>query len=391
MPYTREDLKGRVNGGIKGKIGVLVNVNDTLNQAVRQVLAEVDLRSTRRKGLIVPGLFNDVIEYAAPADLKQKRICSIHPSGSASTRDKYSRYELVPFEEFGVTKKLGTIAISDHDAIRKILIAGPQNGSSLILSTLDLLTSGGGTWGAFGTAANVEIDDQDMILGEGSVRFDISAAVGTQSGIVNSSLTPFDYTEYAEEGDSLFVYARIEDPTNLLSYTLRVGSSPADYHEVTVTTSHEGNAFVDGSNLLRFDMENATVTGTPVLTAGTYLALFLNKTTTKISEPDYEFDHIVFRHGTMQNIFYFSKYGWRSVLSAWKENSDAGDDKLNADTDEFEMIVAKATELAALEVDEGAMMQASAARFEAMKNNYKMNNPSDAMLETSDYQAQYYV
>jgi len=40
--YTYANFKTRVNAGIKNKIGILVSDRDTLNQAARTVISDID-------------------------------------------------------------------------------------------------------------------------------------------------------------------------------------------------------------------------------------------------------------------------------------------------------------------------------------------------------------
>jgi hypothetical protein len=391
MPtYTRGELKERINAGIKGKRGMLSNFDGTVNDAVRSVAIDtLDLRSLRRKATIAPGLFSEVNTYPLPVDLKGNRIVSISPQKQDAG---HYRYSLVPFEDFMEMRKQGTIAVNDHDNVRKLLIQAPTTGNTLRVSPLDSLTSGGGTWGLFGTTTAVTADGNFLVYGTGSVAYNIGAAVGTTSGIVNSTMTVFDFSEHTTTSSSAFVYAYIKDTTGVSSFTLRIGQDASHYYHITVTQTHFGTSLAAGWNLLRFDFVNAQKVGTVDATDGRYVALILNKLTTKVTEEGYRFDNLVLGTGAPQNIFYYSQYPWTdSVTGARARIAVRDGDVLLAEEDEYNLFVYKGIELAAVEVDEISTAQYAAEAFKNLSKDYGTNYPSEAMLMTSDYQAQYYI
>lgn len=380
MPiYDYATLQSDVNAKIKGKLGVLISAQSTLNQGVRQVLAEVDLLTTRRRTPLTPNLFSGLFEYAAPTDLKGYGIITVQ-------NQKWNRtpfWKLVPYEEFMRRQKEETVAISDYDFIRKLFIKAPNTQSNDVkttLSTLDSVTSGGGTWGAFGDATNVEAGEDNYVEGNGSIKFDISAAGGTTCGIVNSTLTQSDLSGFFQGDGSCIVWAYITSTTNLTNFILRVGSDSSNYYTKTVTSQSDGTAFVNGWNLLNFNLATFTTVGTPVDTAVDYCALYFTKTAGKISEVGYRFDYIIFRRGEINNVYYYSGYGWQSSAGVYKVNSTTSSDLLNAGEEEYELILTKCAELAADEVDEDKVSEKMALRYRTLKKVYEMANPSEALI-----------
>jgi hypothetical protein len=390
MAYTRGELKERINAGIKGKRGMLSDFDGTINDTVRSVTSDVlDLRSLRRRSLIAPGLFDDVFSYPLPVDLKGNRIVSIHSQDLTNT---YRRYSLIPFEDFGEQRKVGTIAINDHDQVRKLLISSPITNSNMRVSTLDALNSGGGTWGIFGTTTEVVADQAFYVYGSGSLRFDIGAAIGTTAGIVNSTLDVFDFSAHLEQTSSAFVFVYIPNAANITGFTLRIGQDSTHYHAVSATQTHFGTAFVSGWNLVRFDMANKTTVGTVDATDGRYVAIILDKATTKVSETGYRFDNLVLGTGTPQFIYYYSQYPWiDSVTGARVATASRDGDILVADEDEYSLFVYKGIELAGVEVDEFPTSQYAMQMFNTQAAKYGRDYPSEAMLMTTDYQAQFYI
>src|SRR3972149_3474235 len=240
MPtFTRGQLKTRINGGIKGKIGIITDLPGLLNQVVREVTNELDLRSHKRKTRVLPGLFDDVTQYGLPADIKGYKIISLQDYEDK----KYPGFDLVPFEEWGQKRKLGTIAFKDEDAVRTLLVSFDAGGVSNTLSGLDNVNDGGGTWLSFGDAVNIIADPENFVRGAGSVKFDISGVGGTTAGLVNIALTPSDKSKFFGSTGSVFIFADINSITDITNFEVRMGTGPSDYRWVQATLAHGGLAF----------------------------------------------------------------------------------------------------------------------------------------------------
>jgi len=403
MPiYTQSALRSDVNARIKGKIGVLVDAQSTINQGVREVLSDLDLITTRRRTPLVPNLYAGLFEYAAPTDLKAYSVITIQNQLNTPAIP----WGLVPYEQFMRRQDGNTIGISHYDGVKKIYLNtsgsvyyynycnnGDYNFGSTSLAPnarttiagLDTLSSGGGTWSAFGfvTPGEVYKDESNFVEGSGSIRFNINAASGTTAGIVNSTLNSSDMSTYFSQNGSAYVWAFITSITNITNFKLILGSNSSNFNSMTATTQSDGTAFVNGWNLIAFDLSTASLTGTPVNTAITYSAIYMTKTTAKVSETAYRFDFLVLRRGQVNNLYYYSSYGWQSSVGAYKVNSTSASDLLNADEDEYQLILAKCSELAALEVDEDRAADSNALRYRELKKYYKMNNPSEALIMIS--------
>jgi len=382
MPqYTYSALKSRVNAGIKGKIGILTDTRQTINDAVRQVISDFDLRSTRRKAQLTPNLFTGIYEYAAPSDLKSYGIITIEPQ----TNRQRNQFSLVPYEQFGRRQDSNSIAVNDYDFIRKVMVNTNVDDKNITLSELDTTSSGGGAWSGFGDVTTVSADSDDYVHGSASLTWNINADAGTTAGIVNSTLNSSDLSDYFNGNGAVFVWAKITDKTNITNFILRIGSSASAYHSKTITAASDGTAFRNGWNLLRFDMSSLTDTGSPDNTAITYAAIYMTKTTGKVSETDYRFDYLTVKRGEINNLIYYTKYGWQTSSGTYLENSTVDSDLLNADTDEYNLIIDKATELAAMEVDEYDIADRTAKKYSVNLMAYKLRNPSEALVMITTY------
>lgn len=410
MPtYTRAELKARINAGIKGKLGVLVDVNETINDAVRAVNSETDLRSTRKMMAIEPGIFDEVLAYPAPIDLKGQKIISLQ--NQADNNNVYHGFNLIPYEQFnqrigfynrhsngqnaeirfGNQRELYTVSFDDRSMVRRMLIAAPQDGTSQVLSTLDSLTAGGGLWTAFGDAFNVDADAGNRVRGGASIRYDINAAGGTTAGIYNATLTPFDITSFLASNSSYFTFAFLSDAEDVTNFKLRIGIDAANYYEFTATVTHVGTVFAPGWNVIRFDADSPVLVGAVSVDVCQYIALYMTKDAAKISQAAFRFDHIVARNGKVMELRYYSKYPWQDISGAWKENSTEDTDFLNAEADEYDMIIDKGITYAGAEVDEMTAVNNAQVRYDRKLSMYTRGHPSEALVETSDYMAQYFI
>ncbi len=376
MPiYDFATLQSDVNGKIKGKIGVLISPQSTLNQGVRQVVGEIDFLTTRRRVQLTPNLFSGLFEYAAPADLKSYGIITVQNQKWTKT----PFWKLVPYEEFMRRQQYDTLAVSDYDFIRKVFIKADLNDVKTTLSSLDSINSGGGTWGAFGDAINVEAGEDNYVQGSGSLKFDISGVGGTTAGIENYTLNQVDLSSFFQGDGNCVVWAYITSTTNLTNFILRIGSDSGNYYSKTVTSQSDGTAFVNGWNLLNFNLSTFSTTGTPVETAIDYCAIYMTKSALKINEVGYRFDYILFRRGEINNLYYYSGYGWQSAAGVYKVNSTTSSDLLNASEEEYELIKCKCAELAADEVDEDKVSEKEGLRYKQLKKVYEMSHPSEAL------------
>lgn len=409
--YTQAQLKSDINRGIQGKIGMLISGEDTMNETVRNVLAKMDLRSTKRRQVLTPELYNGIFEYNIPTDFMAAKIIDI----PAQAKRQDGEFFLVPSEEFrrsrgsntsdigdsgftghgnrpygygyNGTGRKGEIAIDDYNGQRVLLIDSSVDSKSLLVSELDSLTSGAsGNWVLFGDAENVAKDDADFIKGAGSLKWDISSAGGTTAGIQNSNVNSVDITDHLGGTSAFFLYTKINDPTNITNYKLRFGDSSTVYHEKTVTTQHDGTAFVAGWNLLRFEVSSLSDQGTPDDSALTYFAMFMTKTAGKVSETDYKFDWLILKKGVIHNLAYYTKFGWQTSAGAYLENSTTSSDLLVADTDEYNLFVAEGRIMAAEEVDlTETKIRSLISRRDELVKQYEFDNPSEAKVMTSGY------
>jgi hypothetical protein len=384
MPvYTRAQLKTRINAGIKGKIGVLVNPNDTCNDVVRAVINEIALRTQKRKAVLAPNLFTDVYQYGAPVDLNNQAIIDLSPQVN---RAQFTDWRLTTPEEFDRRKRVEDrlIAVLENDEITKLLVSKRVDDKTLVIDPLNtILTSGGGSWITTGDATNLVSDSDNYIYGGSSLKYDLNSG-GVTAGLKNTTLNIFDFTYYLS--NSIFHWEYIQDPSGITNFTLRVGNDTSNYYQVVVTSTNEGAAFYQGWNLLRFDFGTATKVGSPVLTTFKYAEFFMTKTVGKASGLGYRANYLAGKRGSIYNLFYYSGYGWQDVNGNWKENSTDDGDFLNCDASEFNLFVCKGVEFAGPECEEMDNADIYGKRYVSLSDSYALQNPNESLiLQTKTY------
>jgi hypothetical protein len=381
MPtYTRADLKSRMNAKIKGKIGMLTNSDDTCNEAVRIVSSEIDLRSMESSIDLAPNLFSDVKSYAAPVDLKAQTIIDVRPQ---LNRGRFSEVILTTAEEFDTYKSDFRVAIENDSLIKRVLVSIPINDVSVTISTLDSITAGGGTWTSTGDATGLAQSSVRYIKNSASLTYNIGSSGLTTAGIQNSTLTAFDITGFLS--NQVFHYQYLSNANDITNFKLRIGSSISDYYEMTVTKTHEETAFQIGWNLLRFDFTGATIVGSPTPGACTYVSVFMTKSVLKINQNGFYADDISLKRGEVYKLYYYSKYPWQNVSGTYLENSTSDSDYLVCDSDEFELFINKAYELASQEVSEDNVESNALSKYNQSRDTYEQNNPSKAKLLQTTY------
>lgn len=382
LSFTRAQLLSDINGEINGKIAMISSQGDFANQVAREVNNDLTIRSTRRKADLSPNLFPGIYQYACPSDLRDYKIIDI----PAQVARQDGSFNLVPTEQFATIGQVGDIAIDDYNGVRTLLINSDITTESITVSTLDTITSGGGTWTVTGGATNLSVDGDDYIKGGASLVWDIGATAVTTAGIQNSTLNAFELDAFLGGNSSLFVWHKINSTTNITSYTLKIGSTTGNYYSKTITTRHDGNAFQTGWNLLRFPLTSLTATGTPDDFNTRFISIVMDKTATKVSESDYKFDNIVIMKGVIHEVTYYSKYGWTSAAGTYLEASTSSSDLLVADTSEYELFVKKGKYKGLQYVGSDPVIRQEAKQdyLEAVAV-YKMNNTDESKIMVTKY------
>lgn len=332
----KSDLVRKLHGTTLSKIQ---GVNDLIAEAGRNVLAEIDPQETIRVVTIENALFDDVYSYTCPGDMKGDRIIDLQPQVNRTARQNYTKKLIADFNRnkdhhtVNVLYKNGTkfLRISEDVAPNKITVA-------------DISSTSG--WSASGSAENITLDQLNFITGKKSINFDINTD-DTVAIIENSTLTAVDLSDQDQQ-NSLFVWVFIPDATKVTSITARLGSSAANYFSQSVTVGHDSSAFADGWNLLRFDYEGATETGTTDWSAITYFQLRI--THDQSGDTDFRIDSITAGVGELYEIFYYSNAIFKGTDGTYKTETTLDTDVIQLETDAYNIFLYECAYLVAQEL-----------------------------------------
>jgi hypothetical protein len=374
MAYTIADVKTDLATVLKGATtDEITNILPLINRAGRQVLADVDPEETRRTESITNAIYDKIYDYQVPTDLKGKKVVDIRPFVN---RD--SKFTQVLTEDFDYNKENNTFNIFYNKGIRSLRLSKALN-SGTVLSSCNSLTSEG-TWTAGGDATNLTLDDLYYVSGSGALNFDWTAT--TSADVYITLITSVDLTDF-EDIASVFAYVYIPDSTLITSFTLDWGSSASAYWSKTVTTSNN-SAFHNGWNLLRFDWNGATKTGSPDSSAVDYVKLTI--THTADAETDFRLDEIICTNGEIFEIDYYSSYLFKTTAGVWIEEATDDTDELNLDLDSYNLFLNKLAEFTCQSV-RNDMTDAAYFKGEYDRGviNYQVNHPNESKQPINTY------
>lgn len=339
----KTDLEARLHGTSLNKVS---NVDGIINQSARKLLEDLDPAETKRSEQITDAIYDQVYDYQLPTDVKGNKIIDIKPQANRNISDNFSqRYS----EQFDMYKTNNTFNIVFNNSIKSVRISKSLNAGQVLnqMNGIDI----NGTWTVGGDADNLRQDTLTKISGNASLRFDLTGATGI-AYIENSTMDSQDLTDKQNIG-AMFTWVYIPQSviTNgVTSIALRWGSSSSDYWEQTVTSNQDSTSFKTGWNLVRLNWEGATEIGTPDVTATNYSRVTLNYTL-GTALTDIRVDNIVARLGTIFDIEYYSKFLFRdSTTGVFAEKVNDDEDLINLDTDSYNILLDKASQLAARQI-----------------------------------------
>lgn len=337
MSYTVSDAKTDLNGILKGtSTNKITGLDNLLRRAARKVLSDLDPAETIRTAQIATPIYDKVYDYALPTDIKGDRIIDIYPQINRDAGDKVTH---VGITEFGAYKSNGAFNVKYDDG-NKTLRLSRLKGSHTTLHTMDSISSNG-AWTVNTDGSNLTLDTLQKKSGSGSLRFDVDGSTGV-AYLENSTMNSVDISASEDEG-ALFTYVYIPTTATVTNFVLRWGSDSSNFWTQTVTVQHDGTAFADGWNLLRFDWDDATQTSSPDASAVDYLRFTVNYTAGTASE-GFRVDNITASKGEIYLIDYYSDALFRSTAGVWSDSVSGDTDIINLGVDSYNIFLDVAAE-----------------------------------------------
>ena len=335
MSYTiaqaQSDFAGRLHGTSLNKVA---NLNELMNRAGRRLFKDHDIQESIRIATLANALFDQVFDIALPVDVKNDRIIDIRPQAEYSRQliDNVSQRYSKQFSLYkGWDKNYQpTFTVRNNSGVRTLRVAKAAISGKLIHPMSSI--TGTGTWAASGVGVNLVVDNINFVTGGGSLEVDASGAGNIV--LTNSTIPAVDMTGYVGQS-SVFLWVFIPNAANATSVTLQWGSSPSNYYTKTVSVGAMGTAFVTGWNLLRFDWQGLTPTGSPVTTAYAYSQVSIAVTAVNAG---YRVDNIIAQLPTLYEMEYYSFYPFSDASTgAWKELFTSVNDYINVGADSYEI------------------------------------------------------
>jgi len=380
MSYSVSDLKNAVARKLHGTTAnQLTDFYGLLFDAAVKCLDECDFEETRRTSQLSTPVYGQAAYNATcPSDLKGNRLIDIRPQANRLFNDVPTQLASQDFDRMKQQVTSGSLVEVDWDTYSKTLRISIPALSNVLLNGCDSVTSNG-TWSASSGASNIASESIYFVQGSGSLSYSLSGS----GYISNSTMTAVDLTNYLSRSVLFaWVYNQSTLPT---SFTLSWGSSASAYWSKSVTAQWDGTAFTTGWNLLGFDWQTATTTGSPDETSVTYLKFAT--TITGTASPVY-FDSVVASLGSIYEIEYYSKYLFRDSSGTFKERVTADTDLVNLDADSYGVFTNALAMLAAQQQqgkDSAFDLPFFQREFERSAANYNRKYPSQTQKTHSSY------
>lgn len=324
----------------------ITNLDGLIYRAARQVLLDVDPQETIRITQFTNPIYTNVYDYALPSDLKGNKVIDIRPQVNRLSRDVYNQdYS----QQFDLAKQnlyngQNQFNINFNTSVKTIRIDAPFLTPPTLVNQAESIT-GNGTWAVDGVGAtSLTVDNVNFVSGAGSLKFNLAA--GQVTGYIqNSTFSAVDLSTLVNQG-TLFVYVYLPTASSVTSVNLRWGSSSSNYYSQSATTNQQGNAFVNGWNLLAFAWNGSTTTGTPVSTAINYLRVTYTYDGTL--QTGVHLNNVTASLGSILELVYYSKFLFRDGSSgAYQETVTADSNLVNLDTESYNLLFSQVAYLCA--------------------------------------------
>jgi len=332
MSFTYSDLENDLKGNLRNSWGSITNTKTLINSSIRRELSSFDYSSTKRATKTERSLHDDIYRYALPSDMKKEALIDIvkyknYTQGSNVNPRK------VNIRVFNSNFGSDTLAFDYSDGLSWLKANLSNANSSVPINTMESLTDNG-TWTASDNGENISLNDTNYVSGSYSIEVDLASG-GTTLAIENSTLTAVDLDNVTK----LFYWVYLPTTSNITALGLLYGSSASAYNTTTTTTPFNVDSLQQGWNLIGFD--TGTATGSPDMENVDYVKPYIAFSSTPSTRTGFIFDNITASKGEPYEINYYSKYPWRNSAGTWIENSTVVADTLNAQSEEYAVLLAR--------------------------------------------------
>ena len=202
MSYLVSDLKNDVSRKLHGtSLNKVEGVDDLIDEASRQVLADIDPKNTIRiEEISSPTLLYGTYRYTAPTDLKGDKIIDIRALALRDSDDTYTKRGM---EHFDRNKSYGTFNVEYDSGTKSICL--PEATVDKLGSTVELTVelvyyssymyrTSTGTW-----KENADDDDDLINLETDSYNLMVYKTAELASDQISGKDAGFDYSIYSKK------------------------------------------------------------------------------------------------------------------------------------------------------------------------------------------------
>lgn len=233
------DVKSEFEGGNS----LSVSWDSLVVRAVRNMLQEVRPETLKRTVPIYGGLADEVNMYYCPDNVYV-------PSDIYFNFDRTNVFSYTSPRQFHHDQKYNKYTIETINGIKFIMIRHSLGVGSLTIDSMEAV----GTK----TGGSVALNSNNYLIGSNSIE-----ATFTDAGITLSDTltTALDITAYLN--GVVILPAFLSDATKLSSIEIRLETDASNYYSVISTADSIGDYFTNGWNMIKFEMGNASETGSP--------------------------------------------------------------------------------------------------------------------------------
>jgi len=310
MSYTLNDAFTFIGKQIQEETGSVPKADqlEIIHSMLRRLRRKFDIPTSEI--VTQQDVFSGVQEYAYPTGAKD--ILTLRDNYKIQDNTSFSRVtEEVFWRDMNSGNKLSE---SRNGQTRTLLIdlQYPQT-NYVILNSCESY-DGDGTWTADTTnsdAANVATNNLRTRYNNGSVSFDIdvSQSANNYAEVYVTGRTKNISVDSLDDVGVLFVWVYFPStPTYVSSIRSRWGNDSSNYFEVTATTNWDGGSFGQGWNLVGFDWQDATETGTVDTANVDYLNFRFTYTASQTDVCGILLSLVVMRERRLLNLHYATDY-----------------------------------------------------------------------------------
>lgn len=306
----------------------------TAAAASNRMLARIDTEETRRTLTMATPFYDNVQDYALPADYK--RMIDIRPQVNRTTVPGRSHFEQTATRQFNERLNPNSFSIRWNNMVKSIRAQQLPGNTVIMMDAFDGPTSNG-SWTAEGDASGLYTEILNFVEGNGSLGFNLSGSTGA-ADIVNTTAAVTDLSNLRYSDSSVYaIYLPLGYSSRFTGLSLRRGSSAGNYKEASVISKIDGTGFTDGWNLVKFDWNTANAVGTPDDTKNTYRRLgFAYSAGSSI--PGVLVDNWTDSIGNLYEIEYYSNFLFRTSAGVWIDVPTLDTDLLNVSLSSYEIL-----------------------------------------------------